>query len=104
MLKTNQKLRQQTGIVNKKELKTDFERRDAEITQLEENIRILQVKHQRLTNIIEQANDIQVRNMNNWDYKFRFYNNWNDMKPILYYKPIYFYGLNDKNIEIFKNS
>ena len=65
LLKTNQKLRQQTGIVNKKELKEDFDRRDTEITDLEEQIKMLQVQHQRLTNIIEQANDIQVRNMGN---------------------------------------
>ena len=36
LLRTNQKLKQQTGIVNKKELKMDFDARDTEITRLEE--------------------------------------------------------------------
>ena len=36
ILRTNQKLKQQTGIVNKKELKMDYDARDIEIVRLEE--------------------------------------------------------------------
>lgn len=38
-LKTNQKLRQKTGIVNKKCLKTDFDKRDDEIQMLTQKIK-----------------------------------------------------------------
>lgn len=52
-MKQNQKLKQQTGIVNKKELKQDYDARDIEIKQLQDRIKELQEKHMKLTRIIE---------------------------------------------------
>ena len=65
-MKINLKLKQQTGIVNNKELSVDFDKRAIEITNLEEKIKILQVQHSRLTRVIEQANEIQMKKMGNW--------------------------------------
>jgi len=42
------KLKQQTGIVNKKELQTDYEDRGVKITQLQEKIKMLMNKHHML--------------------------------------------------------
>jgi len=64
-MKINLKLKQQTGIVNNKELSVDFEKRAIEINNLEEKIKILQVQHSRLTRVIEQANEIQMKKMGN---------------------------------------
>ena len=65
IMKINLKLKQQTGIVNNKELSVDFDKRAIEITNLEEKIKILQVQHSRLTRVIEQANEIQMKKMGN---------------------------------------
>ena len=46
--KMNQKLRQETGIVNNKSLKTDFDKRDYEIKDLQERIESLKEYHIRL--------------------------------------------------------
>jgi len=61
--KENQKLRQQTGIVNKKSLKTDYDRREEEIRSLSERIIGLEEYHSRLTKIIERANQVQMAKM-----------------------------------------
>lgn len=61
--KENQRLKQQTGIVNKKELKTDYDQRDEEIKGISEKIMGLQEYHGRLTKVIERANQIQMSNM-----------------------------------------
>lgn len=63
--KENQKLRQQTGIVNKKSLKTDYDRRSEEIQSLSERIIGLEEYHSRLTKVIEQANQVQMAKMTN---------------------------------------
>ena len=63
--KENQKLRQQTGIVNKKSLKTDYDRREDEIRSLSERIIGLEEYHSRLTKIIERANMVQMAKMSN---------------------------------------
>ncbi len=63
--KENQKLRQQTGIVNKKSLKTDFDRRAEEIQSLSERIIGLEDYHSTLTKIINRANQIQMAKMTN---------------------------------------
>uniref|UniRef100_A0A7S3CLM4 CCDC113/CCDC96 coiled-coil domain-containing protein n=1 Tax=Strombidium rassoulzadegani TaxID=1082188 RepID=A0A7S3CLM4_9SPIT len=60
--KLNQRLKQQTGIVNKKELKEDYDRRDKEKLELLDKIKQLQNKHANLTRIINQASDIQMKN------------------------------------------
>ena len=59
----NQRLKQQTGIVNKKELKEDFDRRKDEIKALKERIAKLESKHASLSAIIEQATEIQMKKM-----------------------------------------
>ena len=53
-----QKLRQQTGIVNKKPLKKDFDKRAEDIHSLSERIIGLEDYHSRLTKIIERANQV----------------------------------------------
>ena len=63
MWKENQKLRQKTGIVNKKSLKTDYDKRDESIKNLSESIIALQEYHAQLTKIIERANQIQMAKM-----------------------------------------
>lgn len=63
--RTNQKLKQQTGIVNSKELGVDFQRRKEEIIGLQEKIVKLEAKHKQLQDIIEQATEIQMKKMNN---------------------------------------
>lgn len=65
MWKENQKLKQKTGIVNKKSLKTDYDKRDFEIKSQSERIMQLQEYHSRLTKIIERANQIQMSRMTN---------------------------------------
>ena len=59
--KINQRLKQQTGIVNKKELKEDYDRRDKEKLELLDKIQALQDKHANLTNIINQAAQLQMK-------------------------------------------
>lgn len=54
--KENQKLKQKTGIVNKKSLKTDYDKRADEITNLGARIEALQEYHSDLTKIIVRAN------------------------------------------------
>lgn len=61
--KENQKLRQQTGIVNKKSLKTDYDRREDEIRSLSERIVGLEEYHSNLSSIIERANQLQMAKM-----------------------------------------
>lgn len=51
--KTNMKLKQQTGIVNKKELQEDFNLRDKKISALEQEIDMLKNKHLMLEQIIQ---------------------------------------------------
>lgn len=63
--KENQKLKQKTGIVNKKSLKTDYDKRDDEIKDLSDRIVALQQYHAKLTKIIERANQIQQSRMTN---------------------------------------
>jgi hypothetical protein len=63
--KENQKLKQQTGIVNKKSLKTDYDNREEEIRSLSERIIGLEEYHSRLTKIIERANQVQMAKMTN---------------------------------------
>lgn len=63
--KENQKLKQQTGIVNKKSLKTDYDNREDEIRSLSERIIGLEEYHSRLTKIIERANQVQMAKMTN---------------------------------------
>jgi hypothetical protein len=63
--KENQKLRQQTGIVNKKSLKTDYDRRAEEIQSVSERIIGLEEYHSRLTKVIERANQVQMAKMTN---------------------------------------
>ena len=63
--KENQKLRQETGIVNKKSLKTDYDRREDEIRSLSAKIIGLEEYHSRLTKIIERANQVQMTRMAN---------------------------------------
>jgi uncharacterized protein (DUF3084 family) len=58
--KENQKLKQATGIVNKKSLKTDYDRREEEIRSLSERIIGLEEYHSQLTQVIERANHIQM--------------------------------------------
>jgi len=58
LLKINLKLKQDTGIVSKSELKDDYQRRDGQIVEIQEKIKYLQAKHMNLSAIIEQANDI----------------------------------------------
>ena len=58
--KENQKLKQATGIVNKKSLKTDYDRREEEIRSLSERIIALEEYHSQLTQVIERANQIQM--------------------------------------------
>ena len=65
LLRINQKLRQQTGIVNKKELKQDYDARDFEINDQQELIKTLQNKHSKLTRVIEQATEYQMKKMTN---------------------------------------
>jgi len=62
LLKQNQKLKQQTGIVNKKELKQDYDKREKEITELQEKIKMLEAKHGQLDHIINQATEQQMKN------------------------------------------
>lgn len=47
--KENQKMRQKTGIVNNKSLKTDFDKRDIDIKSLEERINAMKDYHSQLT-------------------------------------------------------
>ena len=61
----NQKLRQETGIVNNKSLKTDYVRRESEIAELEDRIVQLKNYHGNLTGIIERAQQIQMSKMTN---------------------------------------
>jgi len=63
--KVNQKLQQQTGIVNKKELRVDFDNREEEIKSLSDRIIGLEEYHSRLTKIIERANQVQMAKMTN---------------------------------------
>jgi hypothetical protein len=63
--KENQKLRQKTGIVNKKSLKTDYDKRDEDIKSQSQRIISLQEYHSQLTKIIERANQIQMAKMTN---------------------------------------
>mmetsp|Transcript_1740 Transcript_1740/g.1667 ORF Transcript_1740/g.1667 Transcript_1740/m.1667 type:complete len:84 (+) Transcript_1740:142-393(+) len=63
--KENQKMKQKTGIVNNKSLKTDFEKREIEKTMLEENIISLKDYHAQLTQLIERANQVQMSKMTN---------------------------------------
>jgi hypothetical protein len=62
-LRINQKLRQQTGIVNKTELKNDYMKRGVDIEELKMNEKLLKEKHSRLTNIIEKAQEITMKKM-----------------------------------------
>lgn len=55
LLRINQKLRQQTGIVNKPELREDYKKRSIDIDELKMKEKHLKEKHARLTNIIEKA-------------------------------------------------
>lgn len=59
----NQKLSQQTDIVNKTSLKTDYTRREEEKNSLSERIIGLEQYHSRLTKVIERANQIQMAKM-----------------------------------------
>ena len=63
--KENQKLKQQTGIDNKKSLNTDYDNREEEIRRLSERIIGLEEYHSRLTKIIERANQVQMAKMTN---------------------------------------
>lgn len=63
LLRLNQKLRQQTGIVNKKELKDDYDARGDEIEQLKLKEKQLKEKHARLTRIIERAQEVTMKKM-----------------------------------------
>ena len=63
--KTNQKLKQQTGIVNKKSLKADFDLREHEIRLQEDRILAMKEFHQQLTKVIERANQVQMSKMTN---------------------------------------
>lgn len=63
--KKNQKMRQKTGIVNNKSLKTDFEKREIEKADLEARIMALKDYHANLTILIERANQIQMSKMTN---------------------------------------
>jgi hypothetical protein len=58
-------MRQKTGIVNNKSLKTDFDKRDIDIKSLEERINALKDYHSQLTQMIERANQIQMSKMTN---------------------------------------
>ncbi|TNV83379.1 hypothetical protein FGO68_gene100 [Halteria grandinella] len=58
--KENQKLRQQTGIVNKKSLKTDYDHREEEIRSLSERIIGLEEYHSRLYKVIDNAEQLQL--------------------------------------------
>jgi hypothetical protein len=58
--KENQKLRQQTGIVNKKSLKTDYDHREEEIRSLSERIIGLEEYHSRLYKVIDNAEQMQL--------------------------------------------
>lgn len=66
--KMNQKLRQETGIVNNKSLKTDFDKRDFEIKDLQERIETLKEYHNRLHYVIERAQQVQMSKMTNWSF------------------------------------
>lgn len=63
--KLNQKMKQKTGIVNNKNLKTDFDKRDDEIQMLQERILALKEYHEKLTQMIGRANQIQMSKMTN---------------------------------------
>jgi cell fate (sporulation/competence/biofilm development) regulator YlbF (YheA/YmcA/DUF963 family) len=65
LLKINLKLKQDTGIVSKTELKDDYTKRDADIINLQDKIKTLKAQHQNLSAIIEQATEIQMKNMGN---------------------------------------
>ena len=58
-------MRQKTGIVNKKSLKTDYDKRDEEIKNQSDRIVALQEYHAQLTKVIERANQIQMAKMTN---------------------------------------
>lgn len=58
-------MKQKTGIVNNKNLKTDFDKRDGEIKMLEDRILELKEYHGKLTGLIERANQIQMSKMTN---------------------------------------
>ena len=56
--KENQRLRQQTGIVNNKSLKQDYDKRESEIEGLKRRIENLKLYHLKLTGYIERAQQI----------------------------------------------
>jgi hypothetical protein len=58
--KKNQRLKQETGIVNDKFLKEDFDMRKDEISLLTKDIEQLKKHHEQLTQIIEKANMIEL--------------------------------------------
>ena len=80
--KENQKLRQQTGIVNKKSLKTDYDRREDEIRSLSERIIGLEEYHSRLTKVIEQANQLQMAKMSGTQWGDRLLRTHNFYLPL----------------------
>ena len=59
--KVNQKLKQQTGIVNDKWLTQDYNERQETVKQLRSEIEQLKAHHEHLTSIIEEANRAQMR-------------------------------------------
>jgi len=52
-------LKQQTGIVNKKELKVDFETREVRKADLEARKKMLIQKHAQLSSVINQGDEIK---------------------------------------------
>ena len=61
-LKENLRLKQQTGIVENKSLKADYNNREKEVEYMEAHMITLKRYHQRLTQYIERAQQIQSTN------------------------------------------
>jgi hypothetical protein len=64
LLKRNQKLKQQTGIVSKESLKDDYDAREREKKTLEERINGMKEYHTYLTRVNQRANQVQMQKMN----------------------------------------
>ena len=57
----NQRLKQETGVENKRELKQDYFNRVELIEKLDQENKMLADKHARLTRVINKATEIQMR-------------------------------------------
>jgi hypothetical protein len=60
-MKENQKLKQQTGIINNENLSLDYQYRQSEINKMQESILVLKGKHARLTELVKRADSVKMQ-------------------------------------------